>query len=106
MKIPFANQMLQTLFFAQKGNAWAVWNTSGLAGTNPTLLGAGEHQMSRALFIGAGSSLTPEAGKLVMAANTLKKFYFPLQATYTMRMQSNPYLSNVSGGSSSTGATP
>jgi hypothetical protein len=103
MKIPFVNQMLQTLFFAQKGNAWAVWNKSGLAGQNPVLLSSGEHQVSQSMFVSGGKTLVPEAGKLVMAANTTHKYYFPLQATYTMRMQSNPYLANVGA---SSGGTP
>jgi hypothetical protein len=97
MTIPFANQMLQTLFFAQRGNAWALWSKTGLSATNPMLANGAEHNASRGRYVASARGQEPQAGTIVAAAY-LHQYFFPLQATYSMRMQSNAYLSNIGGG--------
>jgi hypothetical protein len=97
MRVPFANKMIQTIWMASKlGSAglrsWRGWDlTSPRLGTQkgPDAVG-----ISRALS--AGRTVhdgTPEGisetGLLI--AGTQRRYFLPVEAWYTMRMQSNPY---------------
>ena len=64
LKVPFANKLLQTIWLAAKG---------GLA----TVV---EDGMPQGLRLGS-----------LVAAASAGRYYLPVQAFYTMRMQSNPY---------------
>lgn len=87
MRIPFANQILLNIFFAQRLNTLQLWQ--GYDMTKPELangVNADVATMARA----AGSGIEDAGG--IIAAAMLRRFYFPVSATYTMRMQSNPFV--------------
>jgi hypothetical protein len=96
MKVPFANKMLQTIWLATKANVLGLWG--GWDFTSPRFgpaTGPDAIQISQAA---ATSRVvpdgTPEGVKLfgLVAAAQANRFFFPVYAWYTMRMQSNPYL--------------
>lgn len=87
MRIPFANRIIHTAFIAgQVGQELygAVWNPQMTSGET------GFRNVSPVNLAGRGSALTQ---KLWSAANKGENsvFMIPLRATYSMRMQSNPY---------------
>lgn len=99
MRIPFANRILHAIYMAGtlgsdltglKG--WRGFDLSrpeGAVGVNPMLISAGAY---------AAKSADPDAVMIAAAAQLPGKagsFYFPLKATYTMRMQSNAFKSNA-----------
>jgi len=107
MLIPFANQMLQTIYFTQRGNAWGRWSHTGLKqGVGQAVLtNAAPHEAARIQYQAAQRAAEPQAANLVQAARK-NLYYFPIQATYSMRMQSNPYLSNIDPPPSGLGSPP
>jgi hypothetical protein len=87
--------MLQTIWMAAKGGLLARWQGSDLA--SPRLdsqSGPDAVHASRAAAVGAtvqdGMPQGLPIGALVAAAST-GRYYLPVEAFYTMRMQSNPY---------------
>lgn len=95
MPIPFANQILQNIFFAQRLQTLQFWRGMNMAA--PELAGGlGAQQVTRFQYAGSGDA---DAAGLVMAAAAGPGrgggYYFPLRATYSMRMQSNFYQKNT-----------
>ena len=96
MRVPFANKLIQTIWLASKANILSQWR--GADWTSPTLgtqTGPSAINISRGLAAGrVVPDGTPEGIRLagLVAAGQANKFYLPVEAFYTMRMQSNPYL--------------
>jgi hypothetical protein len=95
LKVPFANRLLQTIWMAAKVgllHSWRGWDLTG-----PRLgLQSGPDAVA-ASRVAAGSITaadgTPEGIPIaaLAAAARAGRYYLPVQAFYTMRMQSNPY---------------
>lgn len=96
MKVPFANKLIQTIWLASKAGVLRAWEGSDW--TSPRLgsqTGPDAVQMSRLLAVGRTvPDGTPEGIRLsgLVAAGALNRYYLPVEAWYTMRFQSNPYL--------------
>jgi hypothetical protein len=96
MKVPFANKMIQTIWLAAKAGILQNWQGSDWTG--PKLggqSGIDAVQVSRGLAAGrVVPDGTPEGVRLagLVAAGAVNRYYLPVEAFYTMRMQSNPYL--------------
>jgi hypothetical protein len=100
MRIPFANKLIQTIWMAthvRSGNSralddWAGWDMTSPKAFAPT--GPDAVALTRALAAGVRyDDGTPEQVNLsaLIAAGALGHYYLPLEAYYTMRMQSNPF---------------
>jgi hypothetical protein len=95
MRVPFANKMIQTIWMASKAGILRNWRGFDL--TSPKMVtqtGPDAVFVSRALS--AGRTVpdgTPEGIRLsgLVAAGLANRYYLPVEAFYTMRMQSNPY---------------
>jgi hypothetical protein len=107
MKIPYANWMLQAIFFAAKTSELAAWNKNwggeGQTGYNmltPYDNGTGLRQAQASFGQSGGNwnlndnSLVPAFAQIAQAAQQ-HLYYFPLAATYSMRMQSNMFAKNA-----------
>lgn len=102
MRVPFANQILQAIFFAQHSHQLEKWD-KGFDMTHPESksLGTNVSSSARSSFKGSGGSWNNGDKTLVddhiaiAAAAEQRLYYFPLQATYSMRMQSNFFRSNL-----------
>jgi hypothetical protein len=96
MKVPFANKLIQTIWMASKSGLLQTWK--GADWTSPRLgtqTGPDAVALSRAASVGANvADGTPEGISLgaMLAASATNRYYLPVEAWYTMRMQSNPYL--------------
>ena len=96
MKVPFANRMIQTLWLASKAGILQNWQGSDWTG--PKIGGqTGPDAVAVTRGVAAGRVVpdgTPEGVRLagLVAAGALNRYYLPVDAWYTMRMQSNPYL--------------
>lgn len=96
MKVPFANKLIQTIWLASHSGMLRLWQGSDW--TSPKIggqAGADAVTMSRAGSLGGTwQDGTPEGVKLgaLVAAGAVNRYYLPVEAWYTMRMQSNPYL--------------
>jgi hypothetical protein len=103
MRIPFANEILQALYFAQTAAPELIKNSSsGGSWQGFDFLEGGKQNgaiMSGARGAYAGSQggtsggmpIVPESA-LIANASREHVYYFPLTATYSMRMQSNWYV--------------
>jgi hypothetical protein len=81
LSVPFANQMLQTIYLATHAGtlgAWLTWDWTRVGPGGPSVINDG---------IPGGIPVAQ-----LIAAAAANRFYFPVEAWYTMRMQSNPYL--------------
>jgi len=92
MRVPFANWMIQSIWFAAQVGALGLW-------TGPNMLDPRVGTANGASALGppatAGTLNDGMPGGLdvaKLAARPGGKFYMPVNAWYTMRMQSNPYL--------------
>jgi len=100
MRIPFANKLIQTIWMAThvgSGNARALDAWTGFDMTSPKAFaptGPDAVALSRALAAAVRyDDGTPEQVNLgaLVAAGGFGRYYLPLEAYYTMRMQSNPF---------------
>jgi len=89
MRIPFANWMIQTMWFAGRMPIM-LKAMHGVNFVNPNNA-LGE---SNNIALAAAASNFKEMA-LVVAARQAHLYYFPINTYYTMRMQSNLYKSNV-----------
>jgi hypothetical protein len=103
MSIPFANSMLQSIYFASRArfvlNQW-----KGFDLTRPEIAGRAAQEAATLQYAGSGEA---DAAGIVAAraaaiaargsrgARIVGGYYFPLKATYTMRMQSNAFRKNA-----------
>jgi hypothetical protein len=96
MKVPFANKLVQTIWLASHAGLLRTWQ--GADWTSPRLgsqTGPDAVAVSRAAAAGRTvDDGTPEGVRLggLAAAAATNRYYLPVEAWYTMRMQSNPYL--------------
>ena len=96
LRVPFANKMIQTIWLASKAGVLRNWQGSDW--TAPKLGGqSGVDAVAASRGLAAGRVVpdgTPEGVRLagLVAAGAVKRYYLPVEAFYTMRMQSNPYL--------------
>jgi hypothetical protein len=96
MRVPFANWLIQTIWMASRSGVLSQWRGWDL--TSPrfgTQKGPSAVMISRARAAGVVvRDGTPEGIRLasLVAAGAAGKYYLPVEAWYTMRMQSNPYL--------------
>ena len=96
MKVPFANKLIQTIWLASKAGILRRWQGSDWTG--PKLGGQnGIDAVGPSRALAAGMVVpdgTPEGVRLagLVAAGAGNRYYLPVEAFYTMRMQSNPYL--------------
>ena len=94
LKVPFANRMIQAIWVAAKGGllqSWRGWDLTGPRLGSQT--GPDAIATSHALAGIAVPDGTPEGIPIaaLAAAARAGRYYLPVQAFYTMRMQSNPY---------------
>jgi Flp pilus assembly protein TadG len=101
LRVPFANWMIQTIWFASQLGTLASWG--GFDMTTPTIGGvtvgqgavnavrATQNMMLGRGFIPDGTPLGLNMSGLAGLAR-MNKFYVPVNAWFTMRMQSNPYV--------------
>lgn len=106
MRIPFANQILQAIYFAATAAPDLLKNSSsggGWQGFDMTYAGKENGAFlngARGAYAGSqggtagGMPIVPESA-LIAEASREKVYYFPLTATYSMRMQSNWYINNA-----------
>lgn len=96
MKVPFASKFIQTLWLASQAGVLRAWQGADLAGPRfAAQTGRDAVAISRAIAAGRTvSDGTPEGIGLaaLVAAGAAHRYYLPVEAFYTMRMQSNPYL--------------
>jgi hypothetical protein len=95
MRIPFANRILQAMHFASRANQ--LNRFGGYNMLKPTVelgtVDTGVDATTAGLAVGA-------AREGAVGVNALAgKHYFPLKATYTMRMQSNVFPKNIQNAS-------
>jgi hypothetical protein len=96
MRVPFANKMIQTIWMAAKSGTLKPW--AGFDWTGPRLgVAGGPDAVASSRALAAGHKVpdgTPEGIQLggLVAAGLGGRYFLPLEAFYTMRMQSNPYL--------------
>ena len=92
MRIPFANRIIHTAYIAgQVGQELygAVWNPQMAEGET------GLRNVSPVDLSGRGDSLTQQLWQAAQGNSDKAVFMIPLRATYTMRMQSNPYRRSI-----------
>jgi hypothetical protein len=96
LRVPFANKMIQTIWLAARAGVLSNWR--GFDWTTPrfvTSSGLAADPVSRAaaaaLTVADG---TPEGIRVasLLAAGATGRFFLPVEAYATQRMQSNPYL--------------
>jgi TadE-like protein len=96
LRVPFANKLIQTIWLAAKAGLLDTWRGWDL--TSPKLRSQmGPDAVAASSNAAAGTTVadgTPEGIRLapLVAAAKTGHFYLPVEAFYTMRMQSNPYL--------------
>jgi hypothetical protein len=95
MRVPFANKLIQTIWMASKVGVLRGWQGWDLASPR---MGSQRGPDAVALSRGAAAARTipdgtPEGIRLagLVAAGAANRYYLPVEAWYTMRMQSNPY---------------
>jgi len=97
LRVPFANKMIQAIWLASQLGVLGLW--TGFNAATPTVgTASGPDAVNSAITAGAALGVIQDGmqgGLNVGAIATLAregKFYMPVDAWYSMRMQSNPYL--------------
>ena len=101
MRVPFANKLIQTIWMATHTGAgslraldgWTGWDLTSPRALVPT--GPDAVSLTRDLAVAAKfDDGTPEGVNLgsLLLLGSQGRYYFPAQAFYTMRMQSNPFV--------------
>jgi len=96
LRVPFANKLIQTIWMAAKAGLLRAWQGWDLA--SPRLgRQAGPDAVAAARVAAVRTTVpdgTPEGIRLaaLSTAGRAGRYYLPVQAFYTMRMQSNPFL--------------
>ena len=98
LKVPFANKMIQTIWFASQLGVLNTW--SGFDLTRPQVgaenSGIDAVSTTGTAALGRGTIQDGIPGGLSVSALAglakTNRFYLPVHAWYSMRMQSNPYL--------------
>ena len=101
MHVPFANKLIQTIWMAAHTGvgklraleSWTGWDLTSPKAVVPT--GPDAVSLTRDLAMAARfDDGTPEGVNLasLVLLGSQGRYYFPVQAFYTMRMQSNPFL--------------
>ncbi|HEY5676951.1 MAG TPA: hypothetical protein VIR81_09200, partial [Myxococcales bacterium] len=96
LRVPFANKLIQTIWLAAHAGLLATWRGWDL--TSPRLgTQNGWDAVAASRLAAAGTTVTdgipggiPLLG--LVTAGLGGHFFLPVEAFYTMRMQSNPYL--------------
>jgi len=101
MRVPFANKIIQAIWMAShigKGDlraldAWTGWDLTSPKAFTPT----GEDAVALTQKLAVASKFadgTPEGVNLAALSllGSQGRYYFPVEAFYTMRMQSNPFV--------------
>ena len=95
LRVPFANRVIQTIWMAARAGVLQAWQGWDLA--SPRLgVQAGPDAVSISRGAAAGTVVadgTPEGIRLaaLAAAGRAGRYYLPVGAFYTMRLQSNAY---------------
>jgi hypothetical protein len=94
LKVPFANKLIQTLWMAAKAGVLEAWQGWDL--TSPRFGGqAGPDAIRISRAVAASGTAAQAPGGIsvaaLAAAGRAGRYYLPVEAFYTMRMQSNPY---------------
>ncbi|HUJ26518.1 MAG TPA: TadE family protein [Myxococcales bacterium] len=97
MRVPFANKLLQTIWMATHANVLGLWGGWDMTSPRFGLVANGPDAVAISRAVATSVTVpdgTPEGVKLfgLVAASESNRFFFPVYAWYTMRMQSNPYL--------------
>jgi TadE-like protein len=96
LRVPFANKLIQTIWMAAKTGLLERWR--GWDPTSPRLgAQAGPDAVAASRAAAARATVPdrmPEGIRLaaLAAAGRAGRYYLPVEAFYTMRMQSNPFL--------------
>jgi hypothetical protein len=99
LRVPFANKMIQAIWMASQVGVlrnWQGWDLTAPKLNNSQTTDA--VSMSRAMALGKGNvpDGTPEGinvrGLVLASSGARPQYFLPVDAWYTMRMQSNPYL--------------
>jgi hypothetical protein len=96
LRVPFANRMIQAIWMAAHAGMLSSWRGSDWTGPKYGT-STGPDAVTVSSIAAAGTTVadgTPEGIRLagLFAAAKAGHFYLPVEAFYTMRMQSNPYL--------------
>jgi hypothetical protein len=91
MRIPFANWMIQSIWFANQVGNLENWGGPAFLAPEQEFagFGTGQHAMTVTDILAAGEE--GELAMLVLVRRGLGRYYMPLRSWYTMRMQSNFY---------------
>jgi hypothetical protein len=97
MRVPFANKLIQTIWLASRAHVLGLWGGFDWSSPRFGLVANGPDAVALTRAIATGVNVqdgTPEGIPLVslVAAGSANRFYLPVEAWYTMRMQSNPFL--------------
>ncbi len=95
MRIPFANSILQAIFFASRPGTYLLNSWGGFIMTNPEVGGASAIPIAQASYAGSSAPYAANIVAAAMAGGAVGGYYFPLKDTYSMRMQSNAFLRNA-----------
>lgn len=95
MPIPFANQILQSIYFASRPGTYLLSTWGGVDMTRPEVFGQSAQNLATAAYVGSGEQDAAGIVAARLAGGRIGGYFMPLRATYTMRMQSNAYQKNA-----------
>jgi hypothetical protein len=98
LRVPFANWMIQAIWFASQLGTLQTWGGPDLSTPKDSFgnegYGVVDHTQDLTVALGFVADGTPRGLNMTGLAlrAKAKRFYLPVNAWHTMRMQSNPYL--------------